>query len=227
MLLFVNGLRTFSIYERRNKMENMIFASTDEAIQHLANLMAVSVRIAEEPKEKKNIPPEEYINAKSARKAYERLKQINQNNEAVHEDVIELLEKTVAKEALPALDYALMILKGRFPKGESKILKDTQAAYQYVKFLMGKQDELSKGNSEEAKKMVTQTMLNAIAKKWPERAQKLADEFGLEYDAEKKTLTDPSRPAKVASVVPLTFDNTEAAIQYLADITECKVQVAM
>jgi len=197
-------------------MENeLIFASTDEAIQHLANLMAVSVRIAADPKKEVNIPLEERAKSKTPRDAYRRLKEINEKDEEVHVDVISFLEEKVAGDSGASLDYATLVKRGRFPKGEKVILKDAQNVYFYLKFLMSNDIP------------VTKTMLNAIVKN-PRRAEQLTADFGLEYDKEKGTISDPSSTTKlVASESTLTFDTAEGAIQYLANLTEQKVRVAM
>jgi len=193
----------------------LIFASTDEAIQHLANLMAVRVKIAADPKKEKNIPPEERMKSKTPRDAYGRLKEINEKDESVHVDVISFLEDKVARDAGASLDYATLVKKGRFPKGEKAILKDAQNVYFYLKFLMSNDIP------------VTKTMLNAIVKN-PRRAEQLAADFGLKYDKEKGEISNPASQTKlVASESTLTFDTAEGAIQYLANLTEQKVRVAM
>jgi len=190
-------------------MEELKFASVNQALQHLADIMGKTIKIA--AVSSKQIPPEEAQFGSDPRMAYERLKEIKSNKEEVHKDVIDFLEDKVARSDTSSFDYALIVLNGRFPKGEKTIQKNPQMSYAYAKALLDK------------KIPVTQGILNAVAKDRT-RAEKLAESFGLTYDAKTGKLETSKEEAKM--VASIEFTSTNQAIQHLADIMGKKIVIA-
>lgn len=157
------------------------------------------------------IPPQEAIFGKDPESAYKRLKEIHSNNEEVHQDVIDFLEDKVARSDSKSLDYGLIVLGGRFPKGEKQIQKNPRMAFIYAKALLGK------GIA------VTQGILNAVAQEPKDKVEKLMQDYGLYFD-DKGILRSPKEEPK--AVAAMDFSTTDEALQYLSDITGKIVKVA-